>query len=73
MTWSPTTFAGMTDEQVATRRDEVGMACVRVMEMPEGERNRVGKKGEVSPAQAGAMSAMLFEMFDAECARRGLE
>lgn len=65
-------FANLTDEQLLTMLDRQEQACLRVVQMSDEERHRIGPKGNASPAQAGAMNAMLAVMAQREAAKRGL-
>lgn len=61
------------DAELLRLRSEIADQCVRVVAMSEEDRHRVGPKGEASPWEAGAMSAVFAQALDREVRRRGLE
>jgi hypothetical protein len=66
-------FDNWSDETLIKQLRQIADCCVAVVEMPLEQRRAAGKKGDASPEQAGALSAMFAFHMIRECEKRGIE
>ena len=71
MTASP--FADLTDDALRTMLQSLGNACVGIVQGTPEEQNRVGKKGEASPLQAGTLTLAGLLQVATELELRGFD
>ncbi len=60
----------LTTEQLILLQDRLGSKCGDILDMPEDVRTRSGPKGQVTPEEAGSVTAMFCLLAQAELDRR---
>lgn len=68
----PGPFGTWSDQQVLESLQGQVDLCVRISEMTPEQRHHIGKKGEASPEQAGALNAVIATLLLQECRHRGI-